>query len=100
MRLHSDQTCTQCGKRLDPAEAVWLEMDSETHLYHAYGDPVPPGALPGRLPLRQGVRPRHREARGAPDPPPRRALPLLDWHRSSIYLQASGAMGPRESEER
>lgn len=39
--FHGDDVCMRCGKQLDHATSVWLELDQRTNEYHDYGG-VPP----------------------------------------------------------
>lgn len=38
-----DNTCTCCGKKLNPKTMAWLELDQDTNLYHDPEKGIPKG---------------------------------------------------------
>lgn len=42
--MTSEYYCTRCGERLNENRAIWLELDTNTGLYHREGQ-IPTGGL-------------------------------------------------------
>lgn len=48
--MNDDLFCQECGKKLDPIKAVWLELSTETGEYY-FGDPLPEAESQGGFPF-------------------------------------------------